>query len=208
MAGLKHAIDFLLLLALTTSPTANAGDPDIISDFIPPAGNASAVDGSYFTYTGFRQVISPEGAPSTFTVVKATRMEFPALKDQSVSLATLLFPAGAVNPPHTQPRSAELLFLVMGTLQVGFVNSTNRLYTQTLQPGDLFVFPKGLVHYQFATGPEPAVAIFALGSSSAGMVSIPNSVFGSGIDDVVLAKSFKTDVATIQKVKAGLAVRA
>jgi hypothetical protein len=29
-------------------------------------------------------------------------------------------------------------------------------------------------------------------------------VFGTGVDDAVLAKSFKTDVATVQKLKAAL----
>ncbi|CAB4283217.1 unnamed protein product [Prunus armeniaca] len=45
--------------------------------------------------------------------------------------------------PHIHPRSAEILFLVDGTLEVGFVDTKNNLFTQTLQAGDLFVFPKG-----------------------------------------------------------------
>ena len=73
--------------------------------------------------------------------------EFPALNGQSVSIAVLQYPAGSVNPPHTHPHSAELLFLLDGALEVGFVDTTNKLFTQTLQAGDMFVFPKGLVHY-------------------------------------------------------------
>ena len=37
--------------------------------------------------------------------------------------------------------------MVGGTLQVGFVDTTNKLFTQTLPTGDIFVFPKGLVHF-------------------------------------------------------------
>ncbi|XP_075633890.1 germin-like protein 9-3 [Castanea sativa] len=124
----------------------------------------------------------------------------------SVSYAVLQFPAGSPNPPHTHPRASELLFLVQGTLQVGFVDTTNKLFSQTLQTGDVFVFPKGLVHFQYNADPQvPALAISAFGSANAGTVSISNTLFTTGIGNNVLAKSFKTDVATIQALKAGLA---
>ena len=127
------------------------------------------------------------------------------MNGQSVSTAVLQFPAASVNPPHTHPRSAGLLYLVYGSLQLGFIDTTNKLYTQTLQEGDIFVFPKGLVHFQYNVGSQySALAVSAFGSASAGTVSVPNSVFNTSIDDKILAKSFKTDVATIQKIKAGL----
>lgn len=53
----------------------------------------------------------------------------------SVSYAVLQYPTGTLNPPHTQPRSAELLFLVDGCLEVGFVDTTNKLFTQLLESG-------------------------------------------------------------------------
>ena len=97
--------------------------------------------------------------------------------------------------------------MVEGTLQVGFVDTTNKLFTQTLQTGDMFVFPKGLVHFQYinADAQIPVVAIAAFGSANAGTVSIPNTLFTTGIDDVVLAKSFKTNTTTIEALQAGLA---
>ena len=184
---------------------AIAGDPDILSDYIVPA-NVTNVDGNFFTFTGMR-ALAKGGPPTTaFKVSKASLAEFSALNGQSVSYAVLQFPAGTTNPPHTHPRSAELLFLVQGTLQVGFVDTTNKLFTQTLQEGDIFVFPKGLVHFQYNANTQlPALAISAFGSANAGTVSIPNAVFTIGIDDNVLAKSFKTNVSTIQSLKAGLA---
>ncbi|KAJ8645484.1 hypothetical protein MRB53_007232 [Persea americana] len=200
---LKHGF-LLLVAALSIAQLANAGDPDILSDFILP-GNVTTVDGNFFTFTGLRKLIGAED-PTKFTVTKVSMAEFPALNGQSVSYAVLQYPAGTVNPPHTHPRSAEFLFLIDGTLEVGIVDTTNKLYTQTLQSGDLFVFPKGLVHYQYNTNSENwAVALSAFGSANAGAVSVPSSVFTTGIDDGILAKSFKTDVATIQKIKAGLA---
>ncbi|KAA8549885.1 hypothetical protein F0562_001569 [Nyssa sinensis] len=147
--------------------------------------------------------------PPNLTVTKASMAEFLALNGQSVSLAVLQYAAGGVNPPHTHPRAAELLFVVEGSLEVGFVDTTNKLFTQTLQLGDMFVFPKGLVHYQYnADAKNPATAISAFGSANAGTASIPTTLFATGIDDNILAKAFKTDVATIQKIKAGLAAKA
>ena len=56
------------------------------------------------------------------------------------------------------------------------------------------MFPKGLVRYQYNPDSQtPALAIAAFGSSNPESVSIPNAVFNTGIDDIVLAKSFKTD---------------
>ncbi|CAB4313797.1 unnamed protein product [Prunus armeniaca] len=206
MASRTSSLKFFSLLfpSFAIVQMAMAGDPDIISDFLLPANGT--VDANFFTYTGFRVLVGG-GPPTAFKVLKATLAEFPALDGQSVSYAVLEFPSGTTNPPHTHPRSAELLFLVDGTLEVGFIDTKN-LFTQTLQSGDLFVFPKGLVHFQYnADAQNPALAISAFGSANAGTVSLPNTLFTTGIDDNVLAISFKTDVATIQKLKAGLAAK-
>nr|XP_023925697.1 germin-like protein 9-3 [Quercus suber] len=191
----------LLVSSLATIQMAIAGDPDILSDFIVPA-NVTTIDASFFTFTGMRFLVPA----TTFKVSKISLAEFPALNGQSVSYAVLQFPTGTPNPPHIHPCASELIFLSQGTLQVGIVDTTNKLFTHTLQKGDVFVFPKGLVHSQYNADPqEPALAIPAFGSANAGTVSLPNTLFTTGIDDNVLAKSFKTDVATIQALKAGLA---
>ncbi|TXG73588.1 hypothetical protein EZV62_002167 [Acer yangbiense] len=196
---------FLLLSSFAIIRMASAADPDITSDFVIPSNVTTPVDGNFFTFTGFRTLVGAP-LPPNFKVTKASMAEFPALNGQSVSLAVLEFPAGTTNPPHTHPRSAELLFLIQGSLQVGFVDTTNKLFSQTLQAGDMFVFPKGLVHFQYnADAQKPAISVSAFGSASAGTVSLPTTLFTTSIDDTILAKAFKTDVATIQALKAGLA---
>ncbi|KAL0291974.1 UNVERIFIED_CONTAM: putative germin-like protein 2-2 [Sesamum radiatum] len=64
------------------------------------------------------------------------------------------------NPPHTHPRATEILTVLEGSLQVGFVTSNpdNSLITKTLQKGDVFVFPVGLIHFQRNVGTGNAVA--------------------------------------------------
>ncbi|XP_062000628.1 germin-like protein 9-3 [Rosa rugosa] len=192
----------ILVLALATSKRVLASDPDILSDFLLPQ-NSSTVDASFFTFTGFRGIF--DQAPKTLKTTKASMVEFPALNGQSVSYAVLQLPPQTLFPPHTRPDATGLLFLLDGSLEVGLIDTTMNLYTQKLQAGDMFVFPKGLIHYQYNTDSQlPATAIAAFGSASARAVAVPPSVFASGIDDVILAKSFKTDVDTIKKIKAGL----
>lgn len=202
--ALQQALAFLLLFlaACTLHHSALASDPDILVDFIPPP-EGTPVDGSYFAFSGLRSAVGAP-PPANFTVTKASMGNFPALNGQSVSMAVLSYPQGGVNPLHTHPRAAELLLLVQGFLEVGVVDTANNLYTRSLQRGDAFVFPKGLVHFQYNCGSGPAVAVSAFGSANAGTVSVPLSTFGVDIDDSILAASFKTDVATIQKLKAGL----
>ncbi|CAI0545753.1 unnamed protein product [Linum tenue] len=100
------------------------------------------------------------------------------------------YAAGGQNPPHTHPRATEILLVLQGSLEVGFVtsNPNNRHFTKTLYKGDVFVFPSNTIHYQRNTNwKAPAVAIAAL------------SMFGSqpGISADILAKSFSLDVATV-----------
>lgn len=200
MASVSYFLSFLLLLLSLINVCVIASDPDILTDYVVPVANVS-----FFTFTGMRTLLG-EPQLTTFTVTKAAMAEFPGLNGQSVSCAVLQYPAGTVNPPHTHPRASELLFLLQGSLEVGFVDTTNKLLTQTLQQGDVFIFPKGLLHYQYNSDPKNiAVAVSAFGSANAGTVSVPLTVFTTGIDDIILAHSFNTDVETVQKIKAGLA---
>ncbi|XP_030549843.1 germin-like protein 9-3 [Rhodamnia argentea] len=199
---LKHRFFVAFVLALSVFQMASASDPDILTDFLVPQNVTP--DGNFFTFTGMRSLI-PVDTPTAFNVTKASAAEFPALIGQSVSMAVLEFSAGSVNPPHTHPRASELLFLAYGSLEVGFVDTTNKLFTQTLQAGDMFIFPKGLVHFQYnANASDYAVALSGFGSASAGTVSLPTTVFSTSINSKILAKSFKTTVSTIHTLKRGL----
>ncbi|KAM3282740.1 putative germin-like protein 9-2 [Capsicum chacoense] len=190
---------FLLIFKIFISRTAVASDPDILSDFIAPEKQIS-VDANYFTYTAMRGIFQKSVEKCTTT--KATKAEFPVLNGQGVSLAVLQFPPVSVNPPHYHSRATGLFLLLEGVLEVGFVDTKDVLYTQRLKAGDIFLFPKGLQHYQYNYDHnKKAVGVAALGSASPGTVSLPSSIFNSGISELVLGKSFKTDVKTIKRIK-------
>ncbi|KAF2295665.1 hypothetical protein GH714_033513 [Hevea brasiliensis] len=61
--------------------------------------------------------------------------------------------------------------------------------------GDVFVFPIGLIHFQFNIGQTNAVAISGLSSQNPGVITIANAVFGSNppINPDVLTKAFQVD---------------
>ncbi|XP_076885879.1 germin-like protein 9-3 [Bidens hawaiensis] len=194
---------FIALVSFNVVQVAVSSDPDILTDYVLPP-NTTAPDANYFTYTGVRSIVNTT-YPEKFTVIKATLKEFPGLLGQSVSYAILEFPVGSINPLHIHPRASELLFVISGSLQVGFVDTTNALFSQKLETGDMFVFPKALVHFQYnANSTEPALAVSAFGSASAGTQSIANSVFNSTIYEGILAESFNTTSDIVERIEYGL----
>ncbi|KAL6644206.1 hypothetical protein ACP70R_015814 [Stipagrostis hirtigluma subsp. patula] len=90
-----------VLLALPAPLAVMAGDPDILTDFIPPG---SAVHPSSPVSTSRSKVSAPR------------------------SYALISYPPGSVNPPHTHPRASRLLLVIEGVLSVGFIDTANKLY--------------------------------------------------------------------------------
>ncbi|KAJ1703862.1 hypothetical protein LUZ63_003641 [Rhynchospora breviuscula] len=112
---------------------------------------------------------------------------------------------GGLVPPHYHPRATEILVVIEGTHEVVFVSSTNnQLFKKILNKGDVYVFPQGLIHFQFNRGWTNAVAFSGLSSQNPGVVFVANAIFGSNppISDDVLAKAFRLDKKTIDRLQA------
>ncbi|KAL2521151.1 Germin-like protein subfamily 1 member 14 [Forsythia ovata] len=112
--------------------------------------------------------------------------QLPRLNTLGISLVRIDYAPYGLNPPHTHPRATEVIVVVEGTLYVGFVTSNpadpnvkNKIFTKTLYPGDVFVFPEGLIHFQFNVGKTNAVVFAGLSSQNTGVITIANAVFGS-----------------------------
>ncbi|KAI3515056.1 hypothetical protein L1887_13805 [Cichorium endivia] len=134
-----------------------------------------------------------------------TVAQLPGLNTLGISMARIDFAPWGVNPPHTHPRATEILTIIEGTIQVGFITSNpeNRLITKVLQKGDVFVFPQGLVHFQRNVGHGNAIGIAALSSQNPGVNTVGNAVFGSkpDIPNDLLAKAFQVDVNVIDQIQ-------
>ncbi|KAL6843376.1 hypothetical protein ACP4OV_027089 [Aristida adscensionis] len=142
---------------------------------------------------------------SNVTLINAMRI--PGLNTLGISLARIDYGPLGENPPHIHPRATEILTVLEGTLYVGFVtsNPNNTLFSRMLNKGDVFVFPEGLIHFQFnPRHDKPAVAIAALSSQNPGAITIANAVFGSKppISDDILAKAFQVEKKTVDWLQA------
>ncbi|KAL5578266.1 hypothetical protein UlMin_019965 [Ulmus minor] len=138
-------------------------------------------------------------------VTPVTVAQIPGLNSLGISIARVDYAPLGINPPHTHPRATEILTVLEGRLEVGFVTSNpeNRLISKILEKGDVFVFPKGLVHYQRNVENWNAVAIATLSSQNPGVITIANSVFGSKpkISADILAKAFQIDKKVVYNVQ-------
>ncbi|KAH8941014.1 hypothetical protein BDL97_14G015400 [Sphagnum fallax] len=203
-----------LVLQIALSPmTAMASDADPEQDFCVGLPTSTIIvnglvckDPETVTVSDFvfRGLATPgntaNGAGSAVTPASAA--QFPGLNTQGISLERLDFAGGGVVAPHTHPRASEVLIVLEGSLLVGFVSTSQKLFAATLNIGDVFVFPRGLLHFEINTGAGPALAIAALNSQNPGVQAQPAALFGSGIEDAVLEKAFGLTAAQVDQIKA------
>ncbi|CAL9754119.1 unnamed protein product, partial [Musa acuminata subsp. burmannicoides] len=199
----------ILLIALLAmaSSLAMASDPSPLQDFCVADKNSKVLVNGFvckdpkqvtaedFFFMGLDKAgntVNKLG--SMVTAVNVNKLV--GLNTLGISMVRIDYGPKGLNPPHTHPRATEILTVIEGQLLVGFVTSNtddgNRLFTKMLKKGDVFVFPEGLIHFQFNPGYTNTVAIGALSSQNPGTITIANAVFGSKppISDDVLAKAF------------------
>lgn len=160
----------------------------------------SLVEAEDFFYSGLH--VSEENTNPLGSKIKPiTSSQIPDLNSLGISFARIDYAPWGINPPHTYPRASEILAVLEGTLEVGFVtaNPENRQITKILQKGDTFVFTAGLIYYQRNVGSPNAAAIAAFNSRNPGVISIAKAVFGSvpDISSDILVKSFQVDNGVI-----------
>ncbi|PHU10284.1 Germin-like protein subfamily 1 member 20 [Capsicum chinense] len=211
--ALKSLVLTIAIMAVLSS-MSHAGEPSPLQDFcvaVDDAKNAVFVNGKFckdpmqvvaddFFESGLN-VPGNTSNPLGSVVTPVNVNQLPGLNTFGVSLVRIDYAPYGLNPPHTHPRGTEVLTVFEGTLYVGFVlsnpgpNMKNKLFTKILHPGDVFVFPIGLIHFQFNVGKTNAVAFAGLSSQNPGTITIANAVFGSDppINDDVLAKAFQVD---------------
>ena len=167
-----------------------------------PCKDAAAVTADDFFFAG---VDRPGGsAASRRYGFKALPVQIPGLNTLGASHARVDVPPGAVFPPHYHPRASETAVVLGGAVYFGFVTSypDNRVDAKVLRKGDVFAVPQGLVHFLYNNGTAPAALYATLSSQNPGLVLLADALFGAGLPDDLLAKTFLTDLDTAHKIGA------
>ncbi|KAJ4844248.1 hypothetical protein Tsubulata_016994 [Turnera subulata] len=213
-----HFLLVYALLALASS-IAFASDPGPLQDFCAATNDPSTgvlLNGRLckdpklttvndFTFSGLN-IRADTSNQFGFNITFAIIDEFPGVNTLGISTARIDFAAnGGLNPLHLHPRASEALVCMEGTLYAGFVTALPeyRLFAKILRPGDAFVFPQGLIHFQLNVGKTDAVAFASFNSQNPGVIRVAESTFGANppIASKVLAKSFQLDRDTVHQLQ-------
>ncbi|KAK9713940.1 hypothetical protein RND81_06G059700 [Saponaria officinalis] len=185
-------------MALFTSTSfhfnvANASDPPPLQDFCvgeedPNSAvfvngmlckNPKKVTAQDFLYKGFNITGNTNNKlHANATLIDVDKL--PSLNTQGVAIAHIDFGPHGLNTPHHHPRSSEIFALLTGKLYASFITSEYELFSVVLNPGDLFVFPQGLIHFQYNLKKSPARAIATFGSQRPGRVNSAQGLFEIG----------------------------
>nr|KAJ0195287.1 hypothetical protein LSAT_V11C700357530 [Lactuca sativa] len=193
-------ISLIFLTFITRKSTSNS--VVMVNGFA--CKNPSSVQANDFSFAGLHMMGNTSNAlGSRVTPVFVTQL--PGLNTLGISMARIDYAPWGINQPHTHPRATEILTVLEGSLEVGFVTSNpeNRHITKVLYKGDVFVFPVNLVHYQRNVGKTNAIAIAALSSQNPGVIPIANVIFGSkpDISTDILAKAFQASDDVISAIQ-------
>jgi quercetin dioxygenase-like cupin family protein len=113
------------------------------------------------------------------------------------------FAIGGVNPPHSHPRATETDLVISGQVLVGFVTTGNMYFSKVLNAGQIFVIPKGLVHFQRNVGPWKALIFTTFNGQVPGATVVPLNLFAStpSIPNDILTKTFQVGDDVVNSIK-------
>ncbi|KAH0835240.1 hypothetical protein AYO21_09456 [Fonsecaea monophora] len=111
-------------------------------------------------------------------VVNANAATFPATVGHGMTMALLNLGPCSMLPPHIHPRATNFVVAIAGTTQTYMVAENGaRTVTETLQPGQMTIFPQASIHTMMNIGCENAQLVSALNSDDSGTTNLANTFF-------------------------------
>ncbi|XP_026398320.1 germin-like protein subfamily T member 2 [Papaver somniferum] len=207
---IKTASSFFLVLCLTVilffSLSCFSADPDPLQDFCVadlnstikmngyPCKPESEVTSKDFFFSGLMKgesTANPFGIGLKLGDVTA----FPAMNTQGLTVSRIDIIPGGIIPLHVHPRASEANFIIKGIVYFGFISTTDVLYAKVMKAKELFIVPRGLVHFAENVGRGNAIVLAILNSQQPGFSTLPLNLFASipTIPNDILAKNFLVD---------------
>ena len=211
----KFIVGFVAVALLVAVAFAN--DAGLINDFcVADLKSSLVINGLVckapamvtsddFVFRGFRASADTNNPLKIGIIPGFASVNYPALNTQGLSLAKINYAKGGLVPPHTHPRASEVITVIKGEVHVGFVDTAGKLFSATLKKSDVFLFPKGLVHFQLNVGGGHAVTVSVLNAQNAGVQLMASALFGAQpeIKDEVLSRAFGIKDEMTKMIKKG-----
>ncbi|MCO5552752.1 hypothetical protein L7F22_006269 [Adiantum nelumboides] len=192
VAGVVSVIVVLLMMSMQLK-TALAADPDPLFDFFPTNLTSFTLRD---IFTNDDVSIGPGGTRATVNINIFPAMH--AMQMQSLTYTQFRMRPCGVNLPHTHPHASEMLTLVTGgPLQVGFVDIEGVRHIDILYPGDITIFPRGLLHFELNLGKRTALYISALNSQNPGVLTTAGALLNIPLR--ALATAFNRTIEEVEE---------
>ncbi|GAB2232080.1 hypothetical protein Droror1_Dr00011102 [Drosera rotundifolia] len=211
---MKLAALLAVMVVVAISTVRVAGDPDLLQDFCVAdlasgtkvngfaCKNPVAVTADDFFFGG---LATPAATNTTMgsAGTAANVLKIPGLNTLGISMTRIDFAPGGLSPPHVHPRATEMIFVLEGELNIGFITTTNVLFTKLVTAGEAFVIPRGLVHYLKNDGLKPAAVIASFNSQMPGTLLISLALFTSTppVPDHVLTTAFQIGTKEVEAIR-------
>jgi quercetin dioxygenase-like cupin family protein len=165
-----------------TCPTSTLGKQTVfINGFT--CKNPANVSASDFKTSNLNHVGDTDNFyRSSVTIVTAA--DFPGLNTLGLLIARTDIDVDGLVTVHSHPRASEMLYVSNGVITAGFIDTRNKLFLKDLGEGDVFVFPRGLLHFCFNIGYELATVFSVFNSQNPGVVRVADAMFEPHSDSV------------------------
>ncbi|CAN0877963.1 Germin-like protein subfamily 3 member 3 [Linum grandiflorum] len=201
----------LTTILLFTTQSAHASDfcvADLTSPETPsgfPCKNPQNVTVDDFVFTGFTGPLSTAN-PNKLSLNRAFVKSFPALNGLNLAAVRVDMERDGSVPLHSHPYSAEMIFIVEGTVTAGFVAGldSNKVYIKKLNKGEMMVFPQGFLHFQANSGPGNATIFVNFNNADPGVQFLTAALFRNDFPTLLLEKTTGISQAEIRKLKSML----
>jgi len=206
MKMIQTILFFFALISYTSNAidsddfcVADLSFPDTPSGYPCKSENNVTADDFVFSGLNIAANTSTNSFKVAFTPVKVDKI--PGLNGLGISVARIDLGFNGSVPMHTHPGVGEFIIVIQGQMTAGFITPT-KVFMKTLNPGDVWVFPTGLLHFILNTGPGNAVAYSAYTSSNFATHLTDFLLFGNSLPTPTVQKTTHLDPPQIIKLKA------